>query len=132
MTESGELMKSSLAIACAGLLFAASPANAQSDPLGMIWGRDALTTCSHAEARQRRDATSALVCLSWINGAVQGASATVSSTGAKPDYCTPRVGGSNGQYAAVYLKFLRDNPAKRHLPAIYLFHEAMAEAFPCA
>ena len=118
------------ACAVASFVVLPSPAIAQSDSLAMLWGRDALTTCSHVETMQRRDTTSALVCLGWINGAVQGASGTISIEPKKPEYCTPP-GGSNGQYVAVFLKYLRDYPAKRHLPAIYLFHQAMAEAFPC-
>lgn len=110
-----------------------APAHAQSDPLAMQWGRDALATCSHTENLRARgtDSTSALICLGWINGAVQAAGNSISLNPEKPNYCTPKFGGSTGQYAAVFLKFLRDNPAKRHLPAIYLFHQSMAEAFPC-
>lgn len=119
------------AIGFISLALAGSPANAQSDPLAMQWGRDALTTCAHTEDGGRRNSTAALICLGWISGAVQAAGNSVSLEPEKPDYCTPGFGGSTGQYAAVFLKFLRDNPAKRHLPAIYLFHQAMAEAFPC-
>ncbi|WP_420794378.1 Rap1a/Tai family immunity protein [Sphingosinicella microcystinivorans] len=97
----------------------------------MQWGRDALATCAHTEDGGRRNSTAALTCLGWINGATQAAGGTISTEPEKPDYCTPGFGGSIGQYAAVFLKFLRDNPAKRHLPAIYLYHQAMAEAFPC-
>lgn len=113
-------------------LFAASgPVAAQSNSLMMQWGKDALDTCSHIEERPNRDFTKGMVCLSWVNGATQASSHTVSFNPDKPDYCTPKVGGSTGQYAAVFLKFLRDNPGKRHLPAIWLYHQAMAESFPC-
>jgi hypothetical protein len=110
-----------------------SPAAAQSDPLGMQWGRDALTVCSNTEDMRAKgkDGTLAFGCLMWINGAVKAGNNTFSLDPEKPNYCTPRFGGSNGQYVAVFLKFLRDNPAKLHLPAILLFHQAMAEAFPC-
>lgn len=113
------------------LAFGYSPASAQSDPLGMMWGRDALATCEYAEDGGKRNSTAALICLGWVNGAVQAAAGTISTKPEKPDYCTPGFGGSTGQYVAVFMKFLRDNPAKQHLPAIYLFHQAMAEAFPC-
>lgn len=125
-------MKNKLGAICfISLALAGSPASAQSDPLGMQWGRDALTTCAHTEDGGRRNSTAALVCLGWINGAVQAFNGAVSLEPEKPNYCTPEFGGSTGQYAAVFLQFLRQNPAKRHLPAIYLFHQAMAEAFPC-
>ena len=96
----------------------------------MQLGADAIAVCKSIEdARSNLEAS--FVCLSWVNGAVQGAAITFSLEKEKPSYCTPDDGGSNQQYAEVFLKFLRDNPAKRHLPAIYLFHQAMAEAFPC-
>ena len=105
---------------------------AQSEALGMIWGKDALATCANIEDPPRRDVTAGMVCLSWVNGATQAASSSISYETEQPNYCTPTYGGSTGQYAAVFLKFLRDNPAKLHRPAIYLYHQAMAEAFPCA
>jgi hypothetical protein len=116
---------------CSSLALGVSPASAQSAPLAMQWGRDTLATCAHTEDGGRRNSTAALICLGWINGATQAAAGTISTEPEKPDYCTPGFGGSTGQYAAVFLKFLRDNPAKQHLPAIYLFHQAMAQAFPC-
>jgi hypothetical protein len=126
------LRKGLLAAACCVANLLHSPANAQTEALGMQWGRDALSTCGQVDNQQgRRDTTAALICLGWVNGAVQAASDTVSTNAEKPSYCTPRVGGSTGQYVAVFLQFLRNNPAKQHLPAIYLFHQAMAEAFPC-
>lgn len=97
----------------------------------MQWGRDVLATCAAYEDGGKRNPTAALICLGWINGAVQGASGTISTEPEKPNYCTPKFGGSIGQYTAVFLKFLRDHPEKLHLPAIYLFHQAMAQAFPC-
>lgn len=115
----------------AALTFNASPVASQSNPFGMLWGKDALEACSHIEDRRSRDATLGLVCVSWVNGAVQGAAHTFTSEPEKPNYCTPGYGGSNGQYAAVFLKYLRDHPEKLHLPAIYVFHQSMAEAFPC-
>ena len=126
-------MRLSSTLTVLGLLFAAASgdARAQSDPLGMAWGNDALSTCGYTEDGGKRNSTAALICLGWINGAVQAASDTVSLEKEKPDYCTPKFGGSTGQYTAVYMKFLRDHPEKLHLPAIYLFHQAMAQAFPC-
>ena len=110
----------------------AVPASAQvNQSLGMQWGKDALATCEVTEERRPTDMTSAFVCLAWVNGAVQGAISTFSLNSQKPDYCTPDSGGSTKQYTDIFLKFLKENPARRHLPAIFLFHEAMAASFPC-
>lgn len=99
--------------------------------LGMQSGQDAYSACANTEKPVGDEVTAAFVCLSWINGAVQGAIATKSLNEDKPEYCAPEVGGSTGQYADIFMKFLRDNPEKRHRPAIMLFHQAMAKAFPC-
>lgn len=117
-----------LALCCA----AAVPVSAQiNESIGMQLGKDALATCEITEEKTPSNYTIAFACLSWVNGAVQGAINTVSFDDRKPDYCTPQSGGSTKQYVDVFLKYLRDNPAKRHLPAIFLFHQAMAAAFPC-
>lgn len=92
---------------------------------GMVYGKDALQVCSSEQEQ------SILNCISWINGAVQGAHLTFTLSADKPRYCTPETGGSLGQYRDVFVKFLRENPAKRHELGIYLFHQAMAQAFPC-
>lgn len=110
---------------------AISPAKAQRASLHMQSGNDALSTCSAMDDGGKGDTTTAIVCVAWVNGAVQGAIATVALDTDKPAYCTPEVGGSTGQYADIFVKFLRAYPEKRHLPAIYLFHQAMAQAFPC-
>lgn len=112
-------------------LAAVSPLHAQNKAYGMQTGNDALVACEAAEARSQ-DFTLGIACLSWINGAVQAAEPDDVPRPYKPVYCTPQSGGSNGQYKDIFVKFLRSNPAKRHLPAIFLFHQAMAEAFPCS
>ena len=116
------------------LTLAASPDDAwsQSNMMAMQTGNDALETCSKTEDGGKSNMSAAFVCMSWVNGAVQASAHTISLKAEKPGYCTPSAGGSIGQYVDVYLKFLRENPAKRNLPAIYLFHQAMADAFPCA
>ena len=113
-------------------LSAASPVQAQNKAYGMQTGNDAITACQAGDGDQAsKDFTLAIACLSWINGAVQAAEPDDVPRPYKPVYCTPESGGSTGQYKYVFVKFLKANPAKRHLPAIYLFHQAMAEAFPC-
>ena len=118
-------------IASIGLSLAA-PAYSQNKAYGMQTGNDALTACQAGDRDQSsQDFTLAIACLSWINGAVQTAEPTDRSTPLKPSYCTPESGGSTGQYKDVFVAFLRNNPAIRHQPAIFLFHQAMASAFPC-
>jgi len=111
--------------------FSHIPAHAQRSTWNMLSGNDALSTCEAIENMDDENLTPAFVCLSWVNGAVQGAKGTFSGNPEKPQYCTPQSGGTNGQFTAIFLKFLRANPEKLHLPAIYLFHQAMAKAFPC-
>ena len=115
------------ATAFIGAVLLCVPAFCQAAPpaFGMIYGKNALEVCSSEQDQ------SVLNCLSWINGAIQGASFTISLNPKKPRYCTPETGGSLGQYRDVFLKFLRDSPEKRHELGIYLFHQAMAQAFPC-
>lgn len=109
----------------------ALPASAQANNLMMQSGSDALATCGRWESRDPNDSTASWVCLAWINGATQAANSTISYVDQKPTYCTPRVGGSVGQYVAVFVRYLREHPERLHLPAIYLYHQSMAEAFPC-
>ena len=45
-------------------------------------------------------------------------------------YCRPK-GVTVGQAGDVFCKFLRENPARRHYVAAFLFSAAMAEAWPC-
>lgn len=118
-------------IMMAGLILSV-PSHAQNSPYGMQTGSDAFAACKAVDDEPgRRDSMLAMACLAWINGAVQAAEPTDWDSPQKPVYCTPRTGGSTGQYKDVFVNFLKANPAKRHLPAIYLFHQAMAEAFPC-
>ena len=88
--------------AFSSLMLWISPASAQSDALSMQWGQDALSTCAHTEDGGRRNSTAALVCLAWVNGAVQAAGGTVSTDPNKPDYCTPGVGGSTGSMSTCF------------------------------
>jgi Rap1a immunity proteins len=45
-------------------------------------------------------------------------------------YCLPE-NATTGQVADVFCKYLRDNPAQRHLNVAHLFSTAMAAAWPC-
>lgn len=115
------------ALAALLLVLAPSAATGQSSlAQAMQSGSDAYSIC-----RSYESGTNGWVCLSWINGAVQAAGGTTSLNPEYPDFCTPAYGGSIGQYADVFVQYLGDNPGRRHLPAIMLFREAMARAFPC-
>lgn len=120
-----------IASAVIALTTLSDSAAAQSTHLAMQSGSDALETCAGLDDPRSRASTEGYVCLSWVSGAVQGASQTVSLQPEKPTYCSPRLQGTTGQYVAVFLRYLENHPEKLHLPAIYLFHQAMAEAFPC-
>lgn len=101
-------------------------AEALNENLNMGYGKDALATCS-----SNKISPDGYVCLAWINGAAQVAAFSISVEVVEaPSYCAPDM-GTTGQYRDIFVKFLRENPAKRHLPAMFLFHQAMAEAFPC-
>lgn len=50
----------------------------------------------------------------------------------KSRFCFPKVGINNGQAARIVTKYLRDNPAKLHLPEAFLVISAYQKAFPCS
>lgn len=45
--------------------------------------------------------------------------------------CLPEQGINNGQAARIVAKFLQENPAVLHLPAVDLTRYALMHAFPC-
>jgi len=45
-------------------------------------------------------------------------------------YCLP-AGVTNGQTQAIFVKYLTQNPERRHEPGESLFVEALARAYPC-
>lgn len=108
--------------------FSFIPAQGQQAPLpeAMQWGGDALAMCDSSRITPNQ-----WVCMAWINGAVQSAGVSFSVNVEAPNFCTPEYGGSVGQYRDVFVKYLKENPSKRHLPAIFLFYQSMAAAFPC-
>jgi hypothetical protein len=48
-----------------------------------------------------------------------------------PKVCLPNQGGNVGQYVAVTIRHLENNPNKLHRPAEALVREAAIQAFPC-
>jgi Rap1a immunity proteins len=50
-----------------------------------------------------------------------------------PSYCPPRGpnGANIGQVQDIVVKYVRDNPEKRHLPFMRLTLDALEKAFPC-
>ena len=74
-------------------------------------------------------ARSSEICLSWVSG-MHMMHGLMVGLKRKPLYCRP-AGVINSQAVQIYQTFLRNNPAKLHLPADALFVFAMQEAFPC-
>ncbi|WP_285711596.1 Rap1a/Tai family immunity protein [Erythrobacter oryzae] len=111
-----------------GATLSASAAIAQADMPAqtMQFGNHALAMCGSPETEQ-----DGWICMSWINGAMNAARIGRSVTPEAPDYCTPPHGGTIAQYRDLFVAFLKEHPDKQHLPAIFLFHQAMAAAFPC-
>lgn len=102
-------------------------------------GNAFLQTCSAVdkptEAMTSIEMLHGNICLAYIVGLVDGVSlqvdlSRVSSHAELFPYCLSDEVG-NGQLVRVLLKYIRDNPAKAHLPTATLFGMAMKEAFPC-
>ena len=94
----------------------------------MATGNDALTTCTTSPDDS---VMAASICIAWMQGVRDGHRMTASIFGFyDPVWCAP-ASDTNGQYRDVFVKHLRDNPARRHQPACILFLDAMLEALPC-
>ena len=69
------------------------------------------------------------LCLSWASG-MHMMHGLMVGLKRQPLYCRP-AGVINSQVILIYQAYLRNNPAKLHLPADALFVWAMQESFPC-
>lgn len=67
-------------------------------------------------------------CSTYVAGATDGIA--FGANNAVP-YCIP-AGVTLGQMVDVYLGYLKDRPADRHLDAVYLVTDAMWSAWPCS
>lgn len=78
------------------------------------------------------------MCLGYVEGiadageqqALAGASASGASTLGIWRWCIP-TGAASGQAREIVVKFLRENPAQRHLAAASIVASALQRAWPC-
>lgn len=104
------------------------PAPRNEPPMIMNTGHHAKITCGNTT-----DLASKLVCISWINGASAGNGWTQSRAPTFfPDYCPPSLDFDLGKQKALFVDYLeKASDGKLGEPAILLFREAMAKAYPC-
>lgn len=105
------------------------PPERSESPMAMNNGHHAKVICGNGT-----DLANKLVCISWLNGASAGNGWTQSRAPAVfPDYCPPAVDFNLEQRRALFMEYLnKASEGKLGEPAILLFREAMAGAYPCA
>ena len=96
--------------------------------LFMATGADALAVC-----KDRDDGTRRVMCFGWISGASADNGWTKSlSPQIMPDFCSGARDYSLGKRRDVFVEYLQSRkPGALTMPAIMLFREAMAAAYPC-
>jgi hypothetical protein len=82
----------------------------------------------HSWCSQKEDAPGAM-CFGYIVGVADGLEESV-TTGGRRTICYPST-VSLGQIRDIVLKYMADNPDKRHYPASYTVQNALSAAFPC-
>jgi hypothetical protein len=109
-------------------LEAHGPPESNESPLLMNTGHQAKITCG-----DKKDVARKLVCVSWLNGASAGNGWTQSRAPTFfPDYCPNNLVANLEKTQKIFLEYLHKTPdAKLEEPAILLFREAMAKAYPC-
>ena len=99
------------------LVLLSAPVFAQQNPnSGNFW----LAECSNPTS---------IPCGYYLNG-IDEFHTFISGAGGRKLYCAP-YGVTIGQFRAVALKFLSENPARLHEPFIGLLLESLIRAFPC-
>jgi len=96
-------------------------------------GNDYLLQCDEAKLN-RSNAVAVgqfMRCAGYIQGFLEGHTALIVVSGAKPSYCYPDNVGTE-QVQRIVTKSLKDNPKKTHLPIALLVEKALIDAFPCA
>ncbi|WP_156254990.1 Rap1a/Tai family immunity protein [Sandarakinorhabdus oryzae] len=94
----------------------------------------AMATGAHLEAvcSDRANTARQLICLSWINGASQGNGWFKSLNPVLlPDYCPPNLNFNLVQYRDIVLAHIGKTRTARNDPAIVVFRQALAGAYPC-
>lgn len=94
---------------------------------GFKTGNDLLTECEAGEP-PRSDSLNWGICMGYVTGAAD-ALGFWSAVGTGKS-CIPQ-GSQAGQMRDIVIKYLRDNPARRHFDAQALVFGALKEAFGC-
>ena len=109
----------------------ASPPHSKTTPerpakkLEPIWrGNGYLASC------ETDDAVVKVICVTYLEGIVDGQRGVWVGEGQVAGYCLP-AGVTTGQLEAVLLRFLTNNPEKRHIPTGVLAAMAFKQTFPC-
>lgn len=71
------------------------------------------------------------MCTAFVLGMSKGTFVYGSINEGKKLYCIPEPGVSYKQSEDIFIKYLNDNPAVRHLDPAILYIHAMGVAFPC-
>lgn len=117
-----------LVVSGASFACSAAPAYADGEHLQMQTGNDALTTCT---ANFETEIMAASICLAWMQGVRDGHFMTMALSGFdQPLWCTPD-NVTNQQLRDIFVKYLRENPERRHEMPAFLYLRAMRGAFPC-
>ena len=80
--------------------------------------------------RTRQGDLRSSICIAYVVGVSDTVNFLQSVGYLSKVYCQS-MNVTQGQLAAVFSKYLQDNPAKRHMAAANLVFEALTDAFPC-
>lgn len=111
-------------------VFAAMPAVVAAQQVLPLTSGNGLLARAEAEERLlqgRQSGSDGLLAGHW-QGFVAGVAWTLDDI--DPRVCLPE-GSTLGQWSAVVLQYLRQNPAQLHRPSQELTREALRRAFPC-
>lgn len=96
----------------------------EAGPAGLMGGNTLWELCDD------KDSLAKIACSAWVRGSLDMARIVQARSGVCELSIPDAV--SLEQAQAVIVKWLRDNPAQRHLPAAVLALKALGEAFPCS
>lgn len=100
-------------------------AESRDNPVALIRsGNDLLEACGG------NDPVNSIACLSFLRGTMRGFRGGLSYAHQAQAFCPPDT-ATLAQFRDVTLKFLRDNPAERHMDGDYLIVKAMIGSYPC-
>ena len=87
-------------------------------------GNDLLAICSEVSSQL------GTACMFYIRGITEGFFGALAATRQSQAFCLPET-VTQYQMRDVVMKWLRENPEKRHIDAGFLIIRAMKDAFPC-